>query len=1250
MRWLLAFCLVFCVNLIPGRPAAAGFVACGPIFDQAAPADALLPHNVILMIADGWGANQIAAANAYAGDTPTYQTWPRRWMTTYPAGSNYDPASAWVNFSYVTGGVTDSAAAATALYTGVKTANGRMSVSASGATRLFTIADKVRSLGRAAGAVSSVLISHATPGAWGAHNDSRNNGYAIADESLWGDPNTTGTAPAAYYGGGHGRTRPPLDVLIGAGHPDWYGGNYVNSAIRDKLAAESGQPGAFTFVERIAGSPDGGARLLAAANTPTTTRLAGLFGGAGGNLEYRLADGSGQNAENPTLAEITTAALTVLDRDPDGFVLMVEGGAIDWAGHANNLNLSIGEMIDFDAAVQVVADWVADPTNGSSWADTLVIVTGDHETGYLTAGPGVFPDQPLGAVNATTVALEKKVTSTGRRASWADADADNEIDAGETVYWAWNSGSHTNSLIPLYARGAGADLFAGYAAGVDPVRGAYLDNTDVHKVMDAVTVAQTPDPTAHGYPRLANYYLNADDVAAKAGLLKDWDLLVLDAELTHEPATLGSLKTGNPDILLYAYQAAEEISPQVYAWDGTVRQAIWQGAAMRWLLTQPGTALSGAASAAATSLVVANAARIATSITPHDDAGGCPAGAAPGYALVGDEIVRVTGKAGNALTVARGQFGTTAAAHNAGDRIANLVVFWAECDGIAPDPDYLTFVFDVTDFAAPDANGDRWNTYLPQALKTHVWDTIGCGAAAAGRCWDGLYFDNSWQDIVWLNEASGGIDANLNDIADQTEAGSGYAVDLAWRRGMATMLQAARAGLGPSALIMGNMDPGAPYADWANGMLNEEFPSPWMGKFDGALAGHLTWSRDARSPHASVLNGVGSGPADYRLARFTAGAALLTDAYISVDAGAATHYETWWFDEYNRANANHSLDKHYLGDPLGPAQQVTAAPILAEDFEAASLPAAFFAESGARTTAPGEVVSDAGSWLGDNTIAHDDWFDLLCTDPAAFPLTNGQRYTVQFEAKVLENPAPGYHAFYAEARNASPPYADGATETYWYDATGRTVTRRFSFRAGIGSQICWGMGYQTYGRVSIDSIRVYVGQGGLWRRNYELGAVLVNPTDTAITYALGAPYRKLSGGQDPAHNDGVQVTSITVPAQDAYVLLAVPPASVTYLSVILVGADLELRWTHADPTVDHYQVWGAVNAAYFSPDHPNAALIGTVAPGAVGGTLVYTPTVNTLGDLTQNGSYLVRAVNAGGHGSASWNRVGEFDFGLVAGE
>jgi alkaline phosphatase len=429
------------------------------------------------MIADGWGQKQIEATNKYNGNTPLYQQsgagWSKHWLSTFPSGGSYSPTQAWSSFNYVLQNPTDSAGAATALYTGSKTQNFRISTSGNGTNRLFSIGEKAKTLGKSVGAVSTVPVSHATPGAWTSHNADRVNGYAIADEGFFGNPNATGQSSEPFYAGGFGPTLPPVDVLIGDRRT-----NYVNNTIRDTIVSD----GIFELVERASGQ-DGGANLLAAANDPNVTKLAGLF-----DHVFHNADGSGFDPETPTLADSTTAALKVLSRNSNGFVLLVEGGAVDWAGHSNNMNQMIGELKDFNEAVQSVIDWVNNPTNDSTWSNTLVIVTGDHETGYLTQAPGVFPDQPLGQVNAATIALEKVYAgSNGRRASWVDADGDNVIDAGETVHWAWNTSGHSNSLIPLFVRGAGAESFADHATGDDPVRGAYLDNTDVFSVMDTAT-------------------------------------------------------------------------------------------------------------------------------------------------------------------------------------------------------------------------------------------------------------------------------------------------------------------------------------------------------------------------------------------------------------------------------------------------------------------------------------------------------------------------------------------------------------------------------------------------------------------------------------------------------------------------------------------------------------------------------------------------------------------------------------------
>ncbi|RJQ50055.1 MAG: hypothetical protein C4538_00840, partial [Nitrospiraceae bacterium] len=438
---------------------------------------------IILMIADGWGPKTIEATNKYTGMPPAYQSapWTQYWVTTYPAGGSYNTTRAWSEFDYVMNGYGDSAACATALYSGFKTSNGRINVSPDASIVFFTIGEIAKEYGMGVGAVSTVNVSHATPGTWVAHNDDRGNTFAIADEGFFGYPNTTGTVAADIkYGGGHGPTLPPADVLIGAG-----GSAYVSSQIYSKLRNESGQTGKHVLVEKQDGQ-DGGTALMAAADNPNTRKLAGLF-----DHVYHNANNSGYMPENPTLSESTQAALKVLNRNPNGFVLMIEGGAVDWAAHANNMNQLIGEEKDFDNAVQTVIDWVNDTANGSNWNNTLVIVTADHDCGYLSRNAGEFPDQPLGDVNDITLSKEKIVSgSGGRRASWDDTNGNNRIDTGETVYWYWNSGGHTNSLIPIYARGTGSGLFAQYVKGNDKIRGPYLDDINVFEVMNRVLIPQ----------------------------------------------------------------------------------------------------------------------------------------------------------------------------------------------------------------------------------------------------------------------------------------------------------------------------------------------------------------------------------------------------------------------------------------------------------------------------------------------------------------------------------------------------------------------------------------------------------------------------------------------------------------------------------------------------------------------------------------------------------------------------------------
>lgn len=344
-----------------------------------------------------------------------------------------------------TGGIayvaTDSASAATAMATGTKTSNGNIAWAPgdpadgaleSSATRLR------RERGMAIGVVSTVPFSHATPAAFVSHSTDRGQYHAIASEIL------TVTRPEVVVGGGHPAFFSP------SGSADH---TYVSEATLEATRAASD----YVTVERAAGVAAGPALAAAAsAAASSNKKLFGLFGGVGGNFDFGVpADAPGApavqqgSAENPTLAQAAVAALDVLSTDPDGLFLMVEQGDIDWANHANDFGHMIASVVDLDRAVQAIVDYVDRPGDALDWSNTTLIVTADHCNGYLRfgakrLGKGELPGTP--------------------QSDWV----------------TYATTGHTNELVSLYARGAGAGLFWHYA-NLYPGK-ALVDNTSVYAV------------------------------------------------------------------------------------------------------------------------------------------------------------------------------------------------------------------------------------------------------------------------------------------------------------------------------------------------------------------------------------------------------------------------------------------------------------------------------------------------------------------------------------------------------------------------------------------------------------------------------------------------------------------------------------------------------------------------------------------------------------------------------------------------
>lgn len=286
---------------------------------------------------------------------------------------------------------TDSSCSASSMTAGLKSYNNAVNVDYAG-NQVQTIAHQAQERGYAVGAVTSVPISHATPAAAYAHNVHRDDYQDLTRDMLGLKSISHPEQPL-----------PGMDVIISGGYGDesekhtGNGDNFVPGNVyltsADLHAVDVRHGGKYVTAVRTAGIP-GGKALQAAAEQAASQqkRLLGFYGNGAykGHLPFQTANGDFQPVvgrskkaevyepadleENPTLAEMTQAAITAL-APRKNFWLMVEPGDVDWANHDNNIDNSAGAVFSGDAAVKVITDWVETHSN---WDDALLIVTADH--------------------------------------------------------------------------------------------------------------------------------------------------------------------------------------------------------------------------------------------------------------------------------------------------------------------------------------------------------------------------------------------------------------------------------------------------------------------------------------------------------------------------------------------------------------------------------------------------------------------------------------------------------------------------------------------------------------------------------------------------------------------------------------------------------------------------------------------------------------------------------------------------------
>lgn len=320
------------------------------------------PKNIIFLIGDGMSLAQISAGFTANGASLNMTNFKKVGLSTTFSSDNY---------------TTDSAAGGTALSTGKKTTNGTVGLDAKG-KKVENLREVAEKKDKATGVVSTSSITHATPASFVAHQPKRKMYEAIAADFLKTD----------------------IDVFIGGGYK-----HFTERKDGKNLVDELKKKGYTVLqdLDKISKVKEG--------------KLAGLT----------APEHNGRVAERGDMLQVaTTTAIDILEEDKDGFFLMVEGSQIDWAGHQNNTNYIVEEMLDFDKAVGIALKFAAKDKN------TLVVVTADHETGGFAINGG----NP----------------KTGK------------------VKGGFTTGGHTPIMVPVFAFGPGSENFTGF-----------MDNTDIAK-------------------------------------------------------------------------------------------------------------------------------------------------------------------------------------------------------------------------------------------------------------------------------------------------------------------------------------------------------------------------------------------------------------------------------------------------------------------------------------------------------------------------------------------------------------------------------------------------------------------------------------------------------------------------------------------------------------------------------------------------------------------------------------------------
>ena len=413
------------------------------------------PKNVIFVIGDGLANAQRRAAEEILETKLVMNTLPVVGMYTTQCLDAI---------------ITDSAAAGTALATGNKTNSGVISMDPEGKMAYETVAEAAKRMGKSVGLISTMRITHATPATFGAHVSSRSEETKIAKQYL----------------------EQGFEVYMGGGISNFIPKSAKGSKRKDDL-------------DLLKAFSDAGYDVLKSKDdlmklsVSKDTKVLGLF--TSSHMPFHL-----DRPENvPSLSEMTEMAIKVLSQNPKGFFLMVEGGKLDMACHANDPVATVANTAELDNAVQKAMDFRKQD------ADTLIFVGGDHETGGMGLGLGLdyflktdviknakktyewvgntyskkggdpvalmteatgitdFSDAEIEAIKtaAANVTAKKKFANSYNR-NWLAATYADILSKRSHV--GWTTWAHTANPVMVTLIGPGSEAFGGYYDNVEPAR------------------------------------------------------------------------------------------------------------------------------------------------------------------------------------------------------------------------------------------------------------------------------------------------------------------------------------------------------------------------------------------------------------------------------------------------------------------------------------------------------------------------------------------------------------------------------------------------------------------------------------------------------------------------------------------------------------------------------------------------------------------------------------------------------------